>query len=226
MVEGGAEILVPRAGGRKPGPVGNAADRGYVGMGFGAPAYPPGPVLRCLQGPLDQPNNGQFPMPRLPLADLSDEARVWVFAADRPISPQDATRLLAQVDEFLAGWHAHGTPLTSAREWRDDRFLVIAADGDGASGCSIDGLFRALKALGTEIGANLVTSGLVFYRDAEGVVRSTTRPQFSAAAASGDVSPQTPVFDSSLTRLGDVRRAFERPASESWHAALFPVTRR
>jgi hypothetical protein len=164
-------------------------------------------------------------MPRLPLANLSDEARAWVFAADRPIPPQDATRMLSDVDQFLDGWHAHGTPLTSAREWRDDRFLVIAADGEGASGCSIDGLFRSLKALGTEIDANLVTSGLVFYRDGEGVVRSQTRPLFSAAAASGDVSPHTPVFDTSLTRLGDVRRAFERPASESWHAALFPVTR-
>lgn len=165
-------------------------------------------------------------MPRLPLAELSDHARVWVFAADRPIPSRDATRMLARVDEFLDGWHAHGAPLTSAREWREDRFLLIAADGEGASGCSIDGLFRALKALGTEIDANLVTSGLVFYRDGEGAVQSTTRPQFSAAAASGDLSPQTPVFDTSLTKLGDVRSAFERPASESWHAALFPVTRR
>ena len=130
------------------------------------------------------------------------------------------------VDDYLDRWHAHGTPLSSAREWRDDRFLVIAADGEGASGCSIDGLFRALKALGTEIGANLVTSGLVFYRDRDGAVQSLTRQQFSAAAVSGDVSPETPVFDTSLTSLGDVRERFERPASTSWHAALLPVTRR
>jgi hypothetical protein len=164
-------------------------------------------------------------MPKRPIDRLSDDARVWVFASDRAVSGGGAERLLAAVDEFLEHWHAHGTLLTSAREWRDERFLIIAADGEGASGCSIDGLFRALKTLGGQIGANLVTSGLVFYRNRDGVVESATRPQFSAAAAGGALGPDTPVFDTSLTRLGDVRERFERPASVSWHAALFPASR-
>ena len=164
-------------------------------------------------------------MPRLPLSSLSDDARVWVFASDRAIADGDAERLLTQVDEFLDKWHAHGSPLTSAREWRHGRFLLIAADGEGASGCSIDGLFRTLRNLGGEIGANLVTSGLVFYRDAAGDVQSSTRAGFTEAASSGAVTPDTPVFDASLTTLGDVRDCFERSAAESWHAALLPVTR-
>ena len=164
-------------------------------------------------------------MPTLPISQLSDDARVWLFASDRPVSGEDAERMLGRVDAFLATWHAHGTPLTSAREWRDDRFLLIAADGEGASGCSIDGLFRTLKALGGELGANLVTSGLVFYRDQSGVVQSATRPQFTAAAAEGAITPETPVFDTSLTTLGDARERFERPVSDSWHAALLPANR-
>ena len=164
-------------------------------------------------------------MPRTSIAELSDEARVWVFASDRAVERGEADRMLAQVDDFLEGWHAHGTPLTSAREWRDDRFLLIAADGEGASGCSIDGLFRALKELGGEIGADLVTSGLVFHRDRTGAVRSTTRTGFSASARSGEITADTPVFDTSLTRLGDVRTRFERPAGESWHSALLAAAR-
>lgn len=164
-------------------------------------------------------------MPKRSFSELSDDARVWVFASDRPVTDANAERMLAQVDDFLDRWHAHGTPLTSGREWRDARFLLIGAEGEGASGCSIDGLYRALKMLGAEIGANLVTSGLVFYRDRNGAVHSATRPEFSTAAASGTVSPDVIVFDTSLTRLGDARRTFERPASESWHAALFPAAR-
>jgi hypothetical protein len=164
-------------------------------------------------------------MPTLPISQLSDNARIWVFASDRPVSGEDAERMLRRVDAFLAEWHAHGTPLSSAREWRDDRFLLIAADGEGASGCSIDGLFRTLKTLGGEFGANLVTSGLVFYRDQSGIVRSATRPQFTAAAADGAITPETPVFDTSLTTLGDVRERFERTVSDSWHAALLPARR-
>ncbi|HSJ65035.1 MAG TPA: hypothetical protein VK922_14180 [Gemmatimonadaceae bacterium] len=164
-------------------------------------------------------------MPRRPIARLSDDARVWVFASDRAVREPDSERLLAAVDEFLEHWHAHGSPLTSAREWREERFLIIAADGEGASGCSVDGLFRALKTLGDRIGANLVTSGLVFYRDGSGVVQSATRPEFSAGAAGGTIGPDTPVFDTSLTRLGDLRERFERPASGSWHATLLSAPR-
>ena len=164
-------------------------------------------------------------MPRLPLSSLSADARVWIFASDRTVGDDGAERLLEQVDEFLEKWHAHGSPLTSGRDWRDRRFLLIAADGEAASGCSIDGLFRSLKSVGAEVGANLVTSGLVFYRDAAGDVQSSTRAGFTEAASSGAVTPHTTVFDTSLTTLGDVRDRFERPAGESWHAALLPVTR-
>ena len=164
-------------------------------------------------------------MPRLPLSSLSADARVWIFASDRPVGDEGSERLLEQVDEFLEKWHAHGSPLTSAREWRDRRFLLIAADGEAASGCSIDGLFRTLKNVGAEVGANLVTSGLVFYRDAAGDVQSATRARFTELASSGAVTPHTTVFDTSLTTLGDVRDRFERSAGESWHAALLPVTR-
>ena len=164
-------------------------------------------------------------MPRLPLSSLSADARVWIFASDRPVGDDGAERLLEQVDDFLEKWHAHGSPLTSGRDWRDRRFLLIAADGEAASGCSIDGLFRSLKSVGAEVGANLVTSGLVFYRDAAGDVQSLTRARFTELASSGAVTPHTTVFDTSLTTLGDVRDRFERPAGESWHAALLPVTR-
>jgi hypothetical protein len=164
-------------------------------------------------------------MPIESMSKLSDAARVWIFASDQPVGGADADQMLGRVDEFLNRWHAHGTPLVSAREWRDDRFLLIAVDGEHASGCSIDGLFRTLKDVGGQIGANLVTSGLVFFRDAGGRVQSANRAQFAKAAAAGEIGADTRVFDTSLTSLGDVRERFEQPASASWHAALLPANR-
>jgi hypothetical protein len=87
-------------------------------------------------------------MPTVPFDQLPDDARVWVFASDRPLAGAHAERLLATVDAFLARWSAHGQPLTAARDWASDRFLVVAVDQRDAhaSGCSIDGLFRTLQA--------------------------------------------------------------------------------
>lgn len=161
-------------------------------------------------------------MPIVSFDSLPDDARLWVFASDRPLTGTAAERLLAETDRFLAQWAAHGSPLTCAREWRDDRFLVIAVDQRDAwaSGCSIDGLHHALQAIERELGARLRAGGTVFYRDASGAVQSTDRPSFAALAAEGRIGPDTPVFDTSLTELGVWRERFETTAGRSWHGTL------
>ena len=161
-------------------------------------------------------------MPAVDFDSLPDDARVWVFGSDRPLDEPSATRLLGVVDQYLSRWAAHGEPLTSARSWRDDRFLTIAVDQRtaGASGCSIDALFRQLQQLERELGVSIVGGGRVFYRDASGIIQATDRERFAALAARGEIGPRTAVFDPTVQTLGDWRRGFERPAAESWHAAL------
>lgn len=159
-------------------------------------------------------------MPVVPLTALPDDARVWVFAASEALADAQAEQLLRSTDAFLAGWQAHGAPLACAREWRDGRFLCIAVDQSrvGASGCSIDGLFRTLRELEPVLGTSMVAGGQLFWRDDNGVVQRGTRPQFAAHAASGAVRADTPVFDVTVTTLGDWHTLFERPAASSWHA--------
>jgi len=161
-------------------------------------------------------------MPLVPFASLPDDSRVWIFAAAAPIEDVDEGKLLAAVDGYLLQWKAHGHALTCAREWRDEHFLVIGVDQrtEGASGCSIDGLFRTLQGMERDVGTSLVGGGLVFFRDAAGMVHSVARKDFKRLSRSGDVSSATRVFDTTLTTAGDYRARFERAAGESWHATL------
>lgn len=163
-------------------------------------------------------------MPVERFESLPDNSRVWVYAARNELPGERAARLLAAVDEFLADWSAHGTPLHSARDWRDDRFLTIAVDQTkaGASGCSIDGLFRILKGLERELGTELITSALVFYRDADGKVQAVTREQFEQLALAGNIDASTEVFDTSVVSLREWRARFASRAGDSWHAAFIP----
>ena len=156
---------------------------------------------------------------------LPDDARVWVFGSDRPLDLSATKRLLAVVDAHLAQWAAHGAPLTSARDWRDDRFLTVAVDQRtaGASGCSIDALFRQLQTLERELGLSIVGGGRVFHRDAAGTIQSTDRAGFTTLAERGAVTPETRVYDPTVQTLGDWRRGFELRASQSWHGALMPA---
>lgn len=163
-------------------------------------------------------------MPIAKMEDLPNDARVWVFGSDKPLGPDSKAILLEEVDGFLSQWKAHGAPLTAARSWKHDRFLTIAVDQAtaGASGCSIDGLFRALKALEPRLGASMVTSGCVYFREAGGEITCKAREQFTALGAEGKVTAATPVFDPTVTSLGEWRARFELKAGESWHAGLLP----
>ena len=156
-------------------------------------------------------------MPVVDFSALPSDARVWVFASDKPLTGKDADTLLSEVDRFLAQWKAHGAPLRSAREWRDDRFLAIGVDptAEQASGCSIDGLFRGLRALEQSLGTQLVGGGRVFYRDAAG--RSQAAPRKDVAAL---IRPATPVYDTSVTDARAYRERFVREAGDTWVRSL------
>ncbi len=162
----------------------------------------------------------RFRMPRTEFASLPDRARVWVFAADVPVA--DATPLLAAVDAHLSQWAAHGVPLLCARDWRDDRFLAIAVDeaATGASGCSIDGLFRTIGRVQAAVGADLLASGRVAWRDPHGAIHVESQHEFSARASAGDVTRETPVFETLVETVAGWREAFEKPAGASWARAL------
>jgi hypothetical protein len=161
-------------------------------------------------------------MPLVPFETLPDSSRTWVFAADQDLSRSQSSQLLNAVDEFLAGWKAHGSPLTVGRNWRDNRFLTVAVDQStaGASGCSIDGLFRILKSIEGRVGASLIGSGRIFYRDSKAAIQSVNREDFVKQAAKGEITGNTVVFDPTVTSLGEWRAQFQTDVGHSWHGAL------
>lgn len=162
-------------------------------------------------------------MPRTAFDELPEDARVWIFSAERRLAEVERTRLLAEVDAFIDGWGAHAVPLTAGRDLVYDRFLFIAVDqrAAGPSGCSIDALVRRMTALQDEIGVELVNHAPVLFRRGEEIAR-VPREAFAELARTGEVGPGTTVFDNTLTSLGDVRAGrWELPAADSWHARAF-----
>jgi hypothetical protein len=163
-------------------------------------------------------------VPRVPFETLPGDARLWVFPSSAELGGEQAGRLLADVDRFLDDWRAHGDPLTVGRDWREGRFLFVAVDQRSVppSGCSIDALARVLKGLEPGLGTTLTDHVPVFYRTADGEVVTVSRTEFQRLAANGDVTLETPVFDTTLTRLAALREGrFEVAAGDAWHRRAF-----
>ena len=65
---------------------------------------------------------------------------------------------------------------------------------------------------------------IVFFRDAEGQIRHLPRRAFREEVSAGRITADTPVFDLSITTLGELRDGrFERPAGTAWHATAFRI---
>ena len=167
-------------------------------------------------------------MPAVPFDRLPDDARLWVFAAARPLDDAQQQALLSHADAFLARWAAHGAPVVGGRELRHGRFLLVGSDerATGVSGCSIDSLHHTLAELEGQIGVPLRDSSLVYFRDEAGEIQAEPRPAFRERAAAGGVAEDTVVFDNTIGTVGELRGGgWEKPLRESWHARAFPVAR-
>ena len=88
----------------------------------------------------------------VPFESLPDEARIWIYQANRTFTDEEVTRLKSQLDEFLTQWTVHGSNLKAGYEIRYKRFLVIGLDQslNAASGCSIDASVHFIQTLEKE----------------------------------------------------------------------------
>ena len=167
-------------------------------------------------------------MPLIPFSSLPSSARLWIFAAEKPIDPSKLPMFNQELDTFLDVWQAHGKALAAGHELRYGQFLFVAVDEnlELPSGCSIDTLTREVTRIGKEFGVDFLSSALISYREGKEII-TLDRPAFKSLVESGKVTSEAIVFNNTLTAITDVREGkWEVPAYESWHgrAFKFPVT--
>ena len=160
------------------------------------------------------------------LNHLPDDARIWLYAANRELNELEENRVREILGGFCRTWESHGRSVQSAADVLEGRFAVIAGcieDGD-VSGCGIDKSVHVLENAASELAFEWLPGVLVHYRDDRGVPRSVTRQEFRKLVESDAINADTPVLDMSVQTLGQLRDGrFERPASESWHARVFRI---
>jgi hypothetical protein len=157
-----------------------------------------------------------------------------VFPATRSLGAEEAASLLSELNRFLSGWASHGAPVDGAGALVDGRFVVVAHRPSEIAGCSRDALLFFLKEAGAKRGVEWTGGARVFYRDravdaTNAAVIDVDRPAFRALAASGAVTPDTVVYDTTVRETDAVLggpgvKPFALPARESWHARLAGFT--
>lgn len=82
--------------------------------------------------------------------DFAPDSRVWIYQSSRLFSLSEALEIETALEEFVAGWLAHGAGVKGYGNLFFGRFLVLMADETNTtvSGCSTDSSVRFVKALG------------------------------------------------------------------------------
>lgn len=154
--------------------------------------------------------------------NLPDEARVWVYQANRPLTDADVAFVEGALRPALDNWAAHGQPLRASALVLRNRFVVIGVD-EGynlPSGCSIDASVRTLRAIGEQIGADFFDRSAAVLT-IEGNVTVYPLPQIKAAVADGLLTPATTVFNPLVATKAEFRANWTIQAADSWLKRYF-----
>lgn len=154
--------------------------------------------------------------------NLPEDARVWIYQANRPFKEEELEKLKPSLDEFLQQWTAHGKDLNAAYDLPYNRFIVIGLDQTiaGATGCSIDASVHFIQSVEKAFNIDLMDKMNVTYKNGKYVAHKDLA-DFRKMAKAKSVSDKTIVFNNLVTNVGEYRENWEVPASESWHSRFF-----
>lgn len=148
---------------------------------------------------------------------LPDDARVWVYQANRPLTDAEVEQIQASLEPALNGWAAHGQPLRASAQVLANRFVVIAVDEGYSlpSGCSIDASTHYLKQIGQQLSVDFFDRSAA-YAAPGGVVETLPLPKIKEAVLDGRLTPETTVFNTLVSTKADLAANWLKPASQTW----------
>jgi hypothetical protein len=151
-------------------------------------------------------------------SNLPDEARVWVYQANRKLTDEEVTLIASKTGDFLEKWTAHGADLQAGFELKYNRFIVIGLNQENASasGCSIDASVHFIQSIEKELDVDLLDKMNVTFYSGDFIAYKPLA-DFRKMAKARSVSPNTVVFNNLVNTKAEYLENWEVPAKDSWH---------
>ncbi len=158
------------------------------------------------------------------LPELPDESRAWIYMCDRKLEDTETQALEKSAREFAQEWTAHRQQLRAEAVVYAHRFLCLFVDQSaaGASGCSIDSSVRFVQAMEKQFTCSFTNRMLLAYITEDGQIASTDVRELPQILSEGKIARDTLIFDNLIANLGDMRKHWIRPLSDSWCARFLP----
>ena len=151
----------------------------------------------------------------------TNDYRVIIYPASRTFTTKEAKVITEKLYDFLAGWAAHGKPLSSSFKIEKNQFIVVCVDEEKemASGCSIDALGKIMREIDEEYQLGLFDRMKASFVE-EGEVKTLKLIDFKTKLRNGELSQDIQVFDFSKNTYLDFLSHFLLPIGKSWAASI------
>lgn len=157
----------------------------------------------------------------VPLQQLPPDARIWIFQSPRPFTEAEAAWVRDETQRFVEEWTAHQVALRAGFDLRHGYFLILAIDERQAmaSGCSIDKSVHLVRRISERLGVDLLDRMSFAYGEGERV-KVVPRKEFARLVETGEIGPDTVVYNNLVDRLADLETGWKVPFAQSWHRQL------
>lgn len=156
--------------------------------------------------------------------DFDACSRVWIYQADRLFTMTEALQIEGQLEEFVAQWNTHGTPVKGFATLFFGQFIVLMADESAAtvSGCSTDSSVRLIKSMEQQFKVQLFNRQLLAFVIKD-KIQLLPLQQLNYAIENGFLDRGTLYFNNTVQTKQELINGWLIPAGDSWLASRFTV---
>lgn len=150
-------------------------------------------------------------------AELSDNARVWIFQSSRAFIEKEEKEVNEQLYQFYAQWLSHGAPVNGWAKLIYRQFIVVIADETDVhvGGCSTDSMVRVIKSIEKQYNVNMFDRMMLTFL-VKGKAEMLPLNQLQYAIDKGYITADTPMFNNVVATKKELLNNWLVPISSTW----------
>lgn len=150
-------------------------------------------------------------------ADFAPDSRVWIYQSSRLFAMGEALQIEDLLNEFVANWKSHGTPVKGFGTLLFGQFIVLIADENatGVSGCSTDSSVRLIKQIEELYKVQLFDRQLLAFQ-VKDKVQLLPLPQLQHAIDNNFITADTLYFNNLVQTKEELENKWMVPVKDSW----------
>ena len=153
----------------------------------------------------------------MPFEQLSDDARIWVYQANRKFTQGEQAALLPKTREFLQTWEAHGRSLYCSVTLRYDQFIILAVEDkvQNPTGCAVDASVQFIRTLEQACEVTLLDRTHIAFKD-DTRIFLIQLDKLPHAVKHGTILRDMLTFDNTITKKRELTHKWLVRVQDTW----------